>query len=518
MGAAPGAKSERVGSDRAEGHHRGERSGGDGTARPVGVGLVSVVVLGATALNLVLLAHNAGTPAPAGAGTGWAEVATAAAYVALGSVGLFMVTRGRDPRTGWILLVASLALTTAAAASEYATYGVLTEPGSLPAAGPVAWFGAWAWWAGAGVGTTYGLLLYPDGSLPSPRWRPVAHMTTAGLVLLVALHAFAPGPLDGEYSIVVNPVGIEGAPVLRTVRSWAWVLLALGAGLAGAAVVTRLRTAAGAQRRQLQAMMVAAIAVVVAAATWGVAGGGGDDHPAAVQWVLLVALLGVPLALASTTAHTAALRRSVERMLVAREEERRRIRRDLHDGLGPTLAGVALQLDVARSVLHEDPAAVAAILDRLHAQVQAGMGDIRRIVDDLRPPVLDQLGLVSAIREGTSLLDGGGHGDFTVTVEASDNLDALPPAMEVAAFRIVMEAVTNASRHGRASTCRVTVALDRALGITVEDDGCGVSPVSTPGVGLASMRERATEVGGTCTVESRRGGGTVVRVELPVGR
>ena len=116
--------------------------------------------------------------------------------------------------------------------------------------------------------------------------------------------------------------------------------------------------------------------------------------------------------MASSLAHAATLRRSVDRLVLAREEERRRIRRDLHDGLGPTLAGVALQLDVAKGIVRQDPEAAEAILEGLVGRAKEAIRDIRRLVDDLRPPVLDQLGLVSAIREGTSYLNRrNGDGD-----------------------------------------------------------------------------------------------------------
>lgn len=147
------------------------------------------------------------------------------------------------------------------------------------------------------------------------------------------------------------------------------------------------------------------------------------------------------------------------------------------------------------------------------------MSDIRRLVDELRPPVLDQLGLVAAVEQSAWFLSHHTTGcPFEVSVASTGDLTNVPPAVEVAAFRLVMEAVTNACRHAQASTCRVQLKLDRSLGITVEDDGVGVPASHRPGVGLASMRERAAELGGSCRVEPRAGGGTVVRAELPVAR
>ena len=251
---------------------------------------------------------------------------------------------------------------------------------------------------------------------------------------------------------------------------------------------------------------------------WGV-DRGDDGASSTAQLVVALAVLAVPAAGVMASAQTASLRRSIERLVAAREEERLRIRRDLHDGLGPTLAGVTLQVDLAKTLVATDPAAAEAVLDRVSGQMQLAVGDIRRLVDELRPPVLDQLGLVAAVEQSASFLAHHTGGcPFEVSVTATGDLAGVPPAVELAAYRIVMEAVTNACRHAQASTCRVQLELDRSLGITVEDDGVGVPASHQPGVGLASMRKRAAELGGKCRVEPRAGGGTVVRADLPVAR
>lgn len=188
------------------------------------------------------------------------------------------------------------------------------------------------------------------------------------------------------------------------------------------------------------------------------------------------------------------LARSLERLVLAREDERRRIRRDLHDGLGPTLAGVALQLDVARNLVHEDPAAAERLIDSLLRQVKSGVADVRRLVDDLRPSALDQLGLVRAIKEGAEHLSGRDEkGGFAVTVEAAGDMSVVSPATEVTAFRIVMEALTNASRHANARFCAVRLVVDGALKLRVEDDGGGLTPGYLPGVGLESSAPAKSE-------------------------
>jgi hypothetical protein len=230
-----------------------------------------------TGLNLLLLHVNWRTESPAGATSGVTEVASGLAYLILSSIGLAVAVRTSRHGIGWVFLAASLALALGALASEYATYAVLTNPGSLPAPRALAWLGAWAWWAGAGFGLTFGLLLYPNNALPSPRWRPVAWAASANLLVLALLHAFAPGPLDGEYAMVVNPLGVDAATgLLRPMREIGWILLA-GNGIVGiASIVVRLRSARARDRGQLWWMVVSGGTAVVAATLWGLTGAGDD--------------------------------------------------------------------------------------------------------------------------------------------------------------------------------------------------------------------------------------------------
>ena len=215
------------------------------------------------------------------------------------------------------------------------------------------------------------------------------------------------------------------------------------------------------------------------------------------------------------------LRRSRERLVAAREEERRRLRRDLHDGLGPILAAVTLKLGAAANVVERDPTTAQAFLVELLTEVRRIRGDIRRLVDDLRPPALDELGLAGAIRGGVRDVAGSGNAAGTViSIEIPNSLYALPAAVEVAAYRITLEAVMNVSRHAAARACRVRVELDRSveplLALLIEDDGRGLPADYRAGVGLLSMRERATELGGQCIIEPRPNGGTRVQAWLPL--
>src|SRR5215204_2039798 len=212
---------------------------------------------------------------------------------------------------------------------------------------------------------------------------------------------------------------------------------------------------------------------------------------------------------------SADLQRSRERLVTTREEERRRLHRDLHDGLGPMLGSLTLKLDVASDLLERDPAAARALLGGLKTQAQSAVADIRRLVYALRPPALDDLGLLGAIDETAAQYTNNG---LRVSVEAPGRLPPLPAAVEVATYRIVQEALTNIVRHAEASECVIHLALDeahRTLRLEIRDDGCGLPPERGRGVGVASMRERAAELGGECVVDSFSAGGTRVRASLP---
>jgi signal transduction histidine kinase len=211
---------------------------------------------------------------------------------------------------------------------------------------------------------------------------------------------------------------------------------------------------------------------------------------------------------------TAELQGARERLVLAREEERRRLRRDLHDGLGPAMAGHLLRLDViSGKVGAASPA--ADDVDALREELRATVLEVRRVVEGLRPPSLDELGLAASLAQATERLTAGAGVQIDLHVE---ELPALPAAVEVAAYRIVTEAVTNVVRHAAASRCEVTAeATGAVLRLTVTDDGRGVAPdTARTGNGLQTMRERAEELRGRLQVMSA--GGTTVVAELPLPR
>jgi signal transduction histidine kinase len=216
---------------------------------------------------------------------------------------------------------------------------------------------------------------------------------------------------------------------------------------------------------------------------------------------------------------TADLQRSRQQLVTNREEERRRLRRDLHDGLGPSLASLLLEARVLRRMISQDPAAAEQLAEEMQRDIRATIEDIRRVVHELRPPALDDLGLVSALTVMAAKLDQletvAGSG-LAVTIDAADNLPPLPAAVEVAAYRIIQEALTNVVHHAHARRATVQLWIDEDLHIEVRDDGRGFTGGREGGVGLHSMRERAAELGGTWSIARQPGGGTLVRATLPI--
>jgi signal transduction histidine kinase len=213
------------------------------------------------------------------------------------------------------------------------------------------------------------------------------------------------------------------------------------------------------------------------------------------------------------------LARSHERLVFAREEERRRLRRDLHDGLGPTLAAIGMRAEASAETLDSDPAKAQRLLEELGAEVRAALADIRRLVDGLRPPALDELGLLGAIEQQAGRLEGGdgpATGPRIVVDRPAVPLPDLPAAVEVAAFRIAVEALTNVVRHSAARTCQVRIRAGDDLTIEVDDDGRGLRQDQRTGTGMESMEGRAAELGGTLAVVPRPGGGLRVVARLPI--
>jgi signal transduction histidine kinase len=240
--------------------------------------------------------------------------------------------------------------------------------------------------------------------------------------------------------------------------------------------------------------------------------GRGRDDPLESADLQLVRSLAreVGPAVQAVRLHTDLLRSRAE-VVALREDERRRLRRDLHDGLGPALAAIGLKAGLAARQVPPESAA-HDLLGEIDTEVKASLGDIRRLVEALRPPALDELGLLGAVRSRAVALAG----DLTIDVSGTEPTAPLSAAVETAAYRIVVEAITNAARHSGGTRCTVSISvLTDAVELSVRDNGRGLDPDRTPGVGLRSMQERAEEVGGTLSVRSTTNG-AVVSARLPL--
>jgi signal transduction histidine kinase len=208
------------------------------------------------------------------------------------------------------------------------------------------------------------------------------------------------------------------------------------------------------------------------------------------------------------------LQRARQQIVSSREEERRRLRRDLHDGLGPSLAATLLKIGSARALLANRPETTDQLLAEMENDIEMTLADVRRIVYDLRPPALDQFGLVGALRAYAETCEGS---TLTVRLDVPEPLPPLPAAVEVAAYHIGREGLTNVVRHAGARRCTLRLWVENGrLQLSLHDNGQGFASNTRAGVGLAAMRERAAELGGTCTIVAKEGKGAEITAVLPL--
>ncbi len=248
---------------------------------------------------------------------------------------------------------------------------------------------------------------------------------------------------------------------------------------------------------------------------------GERDDPYAVLARLVADLArqaGVAVYAARLTTHlqhlTMSLQQAREHLVSKREEERRRLRRDLHDGLGPTLASLTFKVDAARNLLTQDSGRADRLLVAVRQQTQEAITEIRRLVYNLRPPALDELGLLSALRELAAQYQ---HQGLEVVFDTPASLPPLSAAVEVAVYRIAQEALANVVRHAQALHYLLRLSIDtETLHLDITDDGQGIPTSHHIGIGLHAMHERASELGGNCTITRASSGGTAIRVRLPL--
>ncbi len=389
---------------------------------------------------------------------------------------------------------------------------------NLPGADASAWLSNWVWALGAAPLLGLGLVLYPDGALPSRRWWPASILGIAAISTLAIAGAMMPGSMDARPELQ-NPFGLGTKGAWEVVSDVASATLLVAATLGLAALVVKFRRADPDSdvRGQIGGFCLAGGLVVVAASL-------PESDSAASMLLALTAGTVLPFVVGMAVVRQRlldqgsdldVLRRRLHRLSASRrdivtdrEEERLRLRRELHDGLGPSLAAIGLGL---RQLGQRESSRDAEHARALAEEVERAVTEVRRICDDLRPTALNELGLTGALAAAVDPLQRFGP-DIAVVV---DDLPPLTPAVEVATYRIAMEATTNAVRHAGASHVRIDIGYQDGVVLTVADDGDGVGVDVLPGVGLRGMSDRAEELGGWFSVATNRPRGTSVRAWLP---
>lgn len=368
-------------------------------------------------------------------------------------------------------------------------WGHAEQPDGSELAGAAAlrWVADWVWAFGAAPLIGLGVLLYPDGLLPGRRWRVFAAL---GLVAPFLLAVSAANAWDTAGGVGFLMVIVTGA-----------------AGLVGLVVRYRRAPVGGDERSQIGGFAAAA-ALLVLVASLPIQDG------VTASFLAFAAGLALPIAVGRAVLRhrlldpAPELAARVRTLLSDREEERTRLRRELHDGVGPSLAAIGLGLRRLQSSAGDQEPVVRELGD----EVQRALAEVRRICEGLRPGELAELGLVAALEVAGERLRVLGGPEIAVT---GDPLPTLPPAVEVAAFRLTMEAMTNAVRHSQARRVGVHLGLGDGLTVTVTDDGAGLHD-ATAGVGLRAMRQRAEELGGWAAFDSAPEGGLRVQAWFPL--
>ena len=500
-------------------------------------------------------------------------------------LGAFVAASRPGNVMAYLMMVAGLAV-----AADQAVWSVAhADPAlSIPGAAVAAWLANVAWIVPPAC-LLLALLIYPDGRLPSPRWRIALHLCLAwgGLSLICAALAGGPygGPAVGGSPLLPGPVGDTLALWSRHLFTAFPGLLLLGC----AAATSRYRRARGVSRAQLRCLALAACVVALVWAlpdarevgSWTRVAANGAIWlvPAAifvavmsyrlyaidlllsralaaglvavtvtVAYLAATALVGgavgavvrigvLPVLVTAVTALLLSPLRSralrvVERRLygvrtdpyavvdrlatqltAVRTEERGRLRSDLHDGLGPLLAGIAYQVSALGRLLRGASPPAGALLGELADDVRTSLIEMRRLIDGLAPAALDDRGLAEAAARLVSAVSTGSD----VRIVVPSDLPPLRPEVAAAAYRVLGEALTNVVRHAHAAGCLVALWADPdALWVKVSDDGIGITLGPAPGVGLASMRARCAALGGDLRVEARPGGGIVLTARLPL--
>ena len=433
-----------------------------------------------------------------------ADIVVVTVMFSVGVLGTVVLLMRPGHRTGQLMLWSGFCWATGLVCHAVAVRMVMVWPPRTGIAADTA-----AWVATFALVPAFGLLTFVPATWPTGRvngrWlRALTVLAAVALALMTVAQAFAPDRLDGvRHRVIGNPLGV---PVLATpvavLTGVTGVCLACFAVVSLGDLVRRAVGSRGERRRPYRPVLVAlGFAMLAAAVSLPWLGG-----TRAVGVGAGVAVAGSSVAIGIATA---AMRRGEQvegarvQLVAEREAERARLRRELHDGIGPLLAALRLEVDLLGG---------EAETVRARVLLTDAMAEVRRISRDLRPVVLDELGLAAALRHQAEVLEAAGG--LAIHVVLPVRLPVMPEAVEVAVVRIAGEALTNVVRHASAAHCVVRLDVGRVVRLEVRDDGVGVA-TTAHGVGVRSMQERAAELGGRCDVVGAPGGGTLVRATLP---
>ncbi len=380
----------------------------------------------------------------------------------------------------------------------------------------------WFWPSTWMVGLSLAMLCLVPARVLWPRGNRFEWVCLTAIAVVIVVEGLSPGSMDGVGPGLPPPMNPWGVASVADVGPW----ISLGAGVLlfayAAAACGTLAFSAIRGRRKAGSLPWVMLAFGLPATALGAAAGAATGFGwfeggwlALFVWPLLVA----GSVLAWTVRSWQAERRTsaeLRRTASVRDEERKRVRRDLHDGIGPALAGMRLQVEALRDLLPADSVAVPAV-DLLRGTLDDTLGELRRIVDGMRPSLLEDRTIGEAIGDLTRSMTSDVPGAPTVTSHITATPPEIPASVESALLRVCAEALSNAVRHGRPTACRVSLSFDDGLArLSVADDGPGIDG-SPKGMGMRSMRARIEEVGGVLSVgPGVDGSGTLVSAQVPI--
>jgi signal transduction histidine kinase len=443
----------------------------------------------------------------------------------LAVAGLLVVKGRRAVKAGYLLLLMGAATSTAFLAHALAV-AALVRGHDGPAAQALVWLATWLFVPAIGM-LPFVPALWPENRITSA-WLRLPTVLAAVCVAAMAVgQAVAPDFLDGvgpALPPVPNPLGVPQAAAVVDVITRVGAA-AVAAYTAAVLVDLVLRYVRGGPRLRgelrLLVFVVVGLPLALAAGAALAAAGGVPANLGMIAAGGVVLLGGLALTLIQAERAVRRWERAVaqrRRTVEDAEYERRRIRRDLHDGLGPLLAALRLQLEAVHQALPSTADEATDRLTRVEGTLTAALEELHCIVGGLRPAALDELGLSGALTtQGRAVSVPGGSAPL-IDVIIDPTVPMLPDAVEVAIVRVSGEALANAVRHGKPSRCTVSLLwCDGQAVLRVEDDGVGMTTGRT-GHGLSTMRERVEELGGSLTIGPTSPRGTTVSASIPVAQ